>query len=140
MKTKEFDDLYRLIKNPLIPANLEQHIYKVARRLSASDDQPYDGGYWVSEKIGDGWFFSLNEERRWRVENPNNFSDVHIGSKAFSLAVFLIALSEFSIYLYQKGLMGALSDELAELHGNALSLASEVLTEDDYRAFCAVVD
>lgn len=140
MKTNEFDDLYSLINNPMIPMNLEQHIYKVARRLTSSDSQPYDGGYWKSEKIGEGWFFSLTEDRRWRVVNPNNYTDVHIGTKGFSLAVFLIAFSEFSIYLYQKGLMGVLSDELTELHGNALSLASEVLTEDDFRAFCSIVD
>lgn len=140
MQTKKFDDLYRLAPHVMYPMKLEQHIYKVARRLSDSDDQPYDGGYWVSEKIGEGWFFSLTDERRWRVVNANNYTDVHIGTKGFSLAVFLIALSEFSIYLYQKGLMGALSDELAKLHSNAMSLADTVLTEDDYRAFCAIVD
>jgi hypothetical protein len=115
---------------------LEQHIYKVAKRLSDS----YEAGFWISEKIGEGWFFSLTDDRTWHVINPNNYSDVRIGSKGFSLAVFLIALSEFHIYLYQKGLMGSLSDELAELHGNAMSLAETILSEEDYRAFCAIVD
>lgn len=140
MKTVEFDDLYGLTKNYNLPAMLEKHIFTVAKRLSESDEKPYDGGYWKSEKIGDAWFFSLTSERTWRIVNAENYSDVTVGTKAFSLAVFLVALSEFSIYLDQKGIDEPLCDEITELHSNAMELAETVLSEEDYSAFCAVID
>jgi hypothetical protein len=140
MKTVEFDGLYDLTRNFNLPAILERHIFTVAKRLSESDEKPYDGGYWKSEKIGEGWFFNLTSERTWRIVNVENYSDVTVGTKAFSLAVFLVALSEFSIYLDQKGVDGPLCDEIAELHSNAMEFAKSVLSEEDYSAFCAVID
>jgi hypothetical protein len=140
MQTKQFDGLYNLTSNFNLPIALEKHIYKVAERLSASDVQPYSGGNWKSEKIGEGWFFSLTGERTWRIVNEGNYSDVTVGTKAFSIATFLIALSEFSMYLYQKGVQGALMTEIVSLHENVMDLVQSVLSEDDYRAFCAVVD
>lgn len=140
MKTVELDGLYDLTKNFNLPAILERHIFTVAKRLSESDEKPYDGGYWKSEKIGEGWFFSLTSERTWHIINAENYSDVTVGTKVFSLAVFLIALSEFSTYLHQKGIDEPLCDEIAELHSNAIQLVSTVLSEEDYSAFCAVID
>lgn len=140
MKTTMFNDLYNLIQNPFIPTSLEQHIRNVAKRLSAQDDCPYTEGDWASEKIGNGWFLNLSENRRWRVVNPCNYTDVHIGGKGFSLAIFVIALSEFSIHLYQKGATGDFTDELAMLHNNAMTFVDTVLNEDDLRAFCSIID
>lgn len=140
MKTTQFTDLNGLAEKATTVASLDAYIFKTAKRLSKFDDEPYNGGLWLSEKIGEGWFYCLSLERTWRIVNPGNCSDVKVGTKAFSLAVFLIALSEFSMDLYDNDIEEALSDEIIELHGNALSLAHTVLDEKDFSAFCTVID
>lgn len=140
MKTLQFSDLNDLAEKATTVASLDALIFKTAKRLSKFDDKPYNGGFWISEKIGEGWFYSLSSDRTWRMVNPGNGSDVKVGTKAFSLAVFLIALSEFSMDLYDSDIEAVLSDEIVEIHGNALSLAHTVLSEKDFSAFCAVID
>lgn len=140
MKTKNFSDLHLISRHRKYPIKLEQHIHKIARQLSYSDDKPYnDGDLWQSEKIGEGWFYSISYDRTWRIINPRNGAEVEVGTKVFSLAVFVIALSEFHMYLYKKWTIGALSDELAELYINVLLNGSKFLTEDEYRTFCEIV-
>lgn len=140
MKTMQFTDLNDLAEKATTVASLDALIFKTAKRLTKYDEKPYDGGLWLSEKIGEGWFYCLSSERTWRIVNPGNCTDVKVGTKAFSLVVFLIALSEFTMDLYDNDIEEALSDEITELHGNALSLAHTVLSEKDFRAFCAVID
>lgn len=142
MKTANFDDLYKVTKNPTLIILLENLMYRFAEKLSEHDELPYSSGTWKSKRFEDGgWFFNLSEERQWRVVNTNNYADVTVGSLAFSLAVFTFALSDFSIYLFEKGIhTDPVVDEIADLHCNAMRLANTVLSEEDYEAFCSIVD
>lgn len=140
--TKEFDDLYLL--HPVYPALFEQYIYNVAGKLSRHDEKPYDGGYWKSMPIGNGWTFELQDGRSWHVINENNYSDEILSTKSFSLAVFLISLSSFLFFLHEKSEQGEsvseLMNEFADLHSNIRSSIEEMITDMEEGVFWRVVD
>ncbi len=140
MKTSNFDMLYAVAKNPMLVMKFEALIYATAERLSNHDDNPYKSGSWKSEPLGEGWFFSLSEERNWRIINVDNYSNETVGTKAFSMIVFLFALSRFSEHLYEKEIYDDLADEISDLYHNVLALAQTALSDEDYSAFCAVID
>lgn len=142
MTTQKFENLYEI--QPSYAATLEGHIFRVTDRLTASDDNPYNGGQWLSKPIGCGWFFELQEVREWRVVNAENYSDVVVNTKVLSLAAFGIALSEFSSYLYSKTeddkQVEALFNEVVKLHDNMMSSARLVLSDEEMETFSDIVD
>lgn len=120
MITKEFDDLYLL--HPTYPAKFEQYIYSAAEMLSQNDAEPYSDGHWKSVPIEKGWCLELQDQRTWCIVNENNFSVEILSTEAFSIVVFLKALSSFYFFLYEKSKKGEniseLMDELTNLHSN----------------------
>lgn len=142
MTTQKFEDLYEL--QPFYAATLEGHIFRVADRLTNSDENPYNGGQWLSKPIGDGWYFELQEVRDWRIVNAENYSDVVVNTRVLSLSVFSIALSEFSSYLYGKTendkQAEALFNEVVKLHGNMMCSARSFLSDEEMETFSDIVD
>lgn len=144
MKTtiiENFDKLYGIAKNPLRVIALEHHVYKVAERLTA-EDTPYTGGYWESVVLGNGFVFELQANKKFHVVNENNFADEIITSKVFSVAVFLIALSEYSIHLNYKypnesDLLDAICFLYAEIHTYA---EQYLLTDEERSSFANIID
>jgi hypothetical protein len=140
MKTSNFDMLYAIAKNPMLVMKFEALIYATAEHLSRHDDHPYKNGTWKSEALGDGWFFLLSEERSWHIINVDNYSNATVGTKAFSIIAFIFALSRFSEHLYEKEIYDDLADEISDLYHNVLAFAQSTLNDEDYTAFCAVID
>lgn len=131
MITKEFDDLYLL--HPTYPAQFEQYIYCVAEMLSQNDAKPYSDGHWKSVPLEKGWCLELQDQRTWCIVNENNFSVEILSTEAFSIVVFLKALSSFYFFLYEKSKKGEnvseLMDELTNLHSN-IQLSIQKMIKD----------
>lgn len=138
---EKFDDLYELTTNPMLVINLEHHIYSVARRISA-EDTPYESGYWVSVPLGDGFVFELQEKMQFHIVNPGNYTDVKASAKCFSLIVFVIALSEYSMFLFEKySQEERLLEAIVALHDELMSRREEYLEEEEDReAFFEITD
>ncbi len=136
--SKKFNDLYLL--HMIHPLRLEQKIYSVAQRLTQSDKSPYNGGLWNSEPLGERWYFLLSSERIWNLYNENNGAEAVVSTKAFSLIVFVIALSEFSMKLFDEECGSMLGDEIAWLHKNAMEHVELLLGKEDADGFYAITD
>lgn len=136
-----FDKLYEIAKNPLRVMALEQHVYSVARRLAA-EDTPYESGYWESVKLGNAFVFELQTNEKFHVINENNFSDEMTTPKTFSIAVFLIALSEFSFHLTENfPFEEKLIDAICFLHGEIHTFAEQyLLTDEERSSFANIID
>lgn len=135
-----FDKLYEVAKNPLRVIALEHHVYKVAERLAA-EDTPYTGGYWESVVLGNGFVFELQTKEKFHLINENNFADEMTTSKVFSVAVFWIALSEFSFHLTENfPAEEQLIDAICFLHGEIHTYAEQYLTDEERSSFANIID
>lgn len=138
---ENFDKLYDVSKNPLRVITLEHHVYKVAERLAA-EDTPYIGGYWESVVLGNGFVFELQTDKKFHVINENNFADEMTTAKVFSVAVFLIALSEYSIHLtYKHPSESDLVDAICFLHAEIHCYIEQyLLTDEEKSSLANIID
>lgn len=137
---------------------LEEIVYSVARELSASDENPYDEGYWLSkEKVVDEtiklWTWELSKsDREWNLVYAENFSDITISTQGFSLLVFSMSLSRFTVVLTQiietnnmlteneKADLMSMLEEVCLIYKLINSYTNELLSKEDLEGFNKITD
>ena len=68
----------------------EMYVYTLMSRYCPD----YLGGYWDFYSLSNGGFFmSLHEDKRLRIENPDNFFDGQMSPEAASVAINLLAIN-----------------------------------------------
>ena len=136
-----------------------------AIRLTMNGDTPYTSGFWdnSSFQVGNSEenkksisaLTLKHDKREWNIVNTENYSDVRVSTKCFSLIVFSIALSNVSLAIYEqlesiKGFSfenpGECKDVvkamelITEMYKEIQSHVHEILNEDELEAFCKVTD
>lgn len=143
MKTKEFDDLYKLGSNPRRVIELENLIYVFARRLT---NKAYDGGLWNSTLLNNDtdkefWFFELDSKKEWNIVCENPISDDNlVSSKCLSLLAFSFALNYQMSAIYEEVTSSVLLDEIVRLYYTIRDNIDSLLDEHERKIFFQVVD
>lgn len=131
MKTEKLEDLYDITEQAAMVIVFEQHFFAVARHLS----KDYDGGYWQSKTVGNGWCFLLDADENFKVD------DCVVNSKTFSFIVGYIVLVDILNAMVQKGLEAdSLYQELQRLWMNANEYIPKVLSRNELTQYYTILD
>lgn len=131
MHTKKIEDLFDITQNWQYVSALERHFFDTAKHLSTD----YDGGYWRSKKVAQSWFFFLDEDKTFSVDN------ISVNSKTFSCVVNYIVLVNMINTLHEKGLeQDPLYMELRHIWMNLMSSIEKLLNKKERSHYYILID
>ncbi len=141
IKTKEFDDLYKLKCNPMYIIKLENLIYSFASMKSSNQ---YKSGSWKSVNVENEeisfWYFELKDTSTFSFVNENKQRDELVSSKCFSILAFTFALNYLISYIYEDESANDLINELTNLYYLIISNINLVLDENEVEIFQSIID
>ena len=131
MHTKQIEELFDITKNWQYVSALERHFFDMAGHLS----NDYNGGYWKSQKVAKSWFFFLDEDKSFSVD------EIAVNSKTFSYVVNYIVLVNMINSLHEKGLeKDPLYMELRHIWMNLMDSIELVLNEEERFNYYKLID
>lgn len=147
-KIKNVDELLAL-GTPALTCAFENQRIGLIKRLTSSDENPYSRGNWeaVNFEFGEKTFWVYlecsNNDRNWTLTNAENYSSHTVENKTFSLTVWVMLLSIFSMEVYESPdfvKKEEMLEALSALYGNAINNAHNILTEDELNKFNRLID
>ena len=141
LKTKNFDDLYKLKCNPKYVMMLENLIYSFAASKSYNQ---YKSCSWKSVSVENEeisfWYFELKNTSTFPFVNENKQRDELVSSKCFSILAFTFALNYLISYIYEDESANDLINELTNLYYLIISNINLVLDENEVEIFQSIID
>ena len=117
IRTKNFDDLYKLKCDPKYIMMLENLIYSFAANKSSNQ---YKSGSWKSVSVENEeisfWYFELKNTSTFPFVNENKQKDELVSSKCFSILCFTFALNYLINLIYEDETATELTTELTSLY------------------------
>jgi len=148
LKSKNPDDFIEIGGGEVYSA-IEKLRYNIAKHITSEDEKPYESGYWrsieYSFETGKFWTFeeTLNNSRTWRIVNAQNYTDIEVNNKTFSLIVWSMALSELTMFIYHKKSFkgkAAILKEVETLHKMFIRNISQILNDEELEHFNKFLD
>lgn len=149
LKTKNFDELMEMCKGNLqlvmVFATLR---LKVAQYITKHGEK-YSSGSWESKSYSyeDKTLWTYEEisniDKTWNIVNAENYSDFSVSNQTFSLIVWALTLSNFSMEVYESRDFDGKDDlleELAYLHSLCLTNAHNILHQEELEKFNRFID
>jgi len=131
MHTKQIEDLFDITQNFQYVMSLERLYFDTAQNLSSD----YTGGQWDSKKLAQSWFFLLNTNKHFDVD------EIKVNPKVFSYVVNYIVLVNMINSLHEKGLQDdPLYIELHHIWVNLINSTEEVLNEEERFQYYKLID
>lgn len=141
IKTKNFDDLYKLKCNPKYVMMLENIICSFAANKSSNQ---YKSGSWKSVNVENEeisfWYFELKTSSIFPFVNENKQKDELVSSKCFSILCFTFALNYLISYIYEDETADELINELSNLYYLIINNTNLVLDENEVEIFQSIID
>jgi len=131
MHTKQIEDLFDITQNFQYVMELERLYFDTAKHLS----NDYTGGQWESEALTQSWFFLLNTNKQFHID------DIQVNAKVFSYVINYVVLTNMINSLSEKGLMDdPLYFELYYIWTNLINSTQKTLNEEERLQYYRLID
>ena len=141
LKTKNFDDLYKLKCNPKYVMMLENLIYSFAASKSYNQ---YKSCSWKSVSVENEeisfWYFELKTSSTFPFVNENKQKDELVSSKCFSILCLTFALNYLINLIYEDETATELTTELTSLYYLINMNIELILDENEVEIFQSIID